>query len=617
MTNRNEQRREPRVAFSGFVRLRGLGEEESVEAEIRNLSALGMFVASKRVPRPGASVFCRVILGNDRRIIKGKVAWVAPDAPAQHVGAGIEFVDLCRKDSEVLRQVLDVSAPSADLDCPVPELVAKIDSDNLGRVEVEFEGLASPVKARARITEDGLVLTTKLPFLRVGSDVKVRFSSPEGTTKAAASRQGRLQAVSLGATGEDGVPRLLVELIAPEAVEADNTVGPTPPVRLEVDTEPQALTLPLPSFRERQDMRASAPQELTDPDITPVMNTMPASPGSDPEAMLEPSTPHADVAPVAYAAAEVSDTQVVRGLAAEPVCEAPPPEAAPEVAALAAEVTPVNGKPSSLQVKQVNWSPSLTAGASLPPALASMEINLTPMPEPAEQGASLPAPLILPPAPVSEPTLRVTSGRDLLPPFASQPHKQPQSVLWKVLVGAAVAAVAVALLLLSGDEAKRMVPSASSQVPAEPSPQPQGIRIEALPAALPKPAAPSWATKKPVVKPAVAAVDGEWRPISDPSWPFTVAVEGAETTVFVPLAGSPSGHRVYNVTQPNGVGAILPQGELSSHAGKFVVNEAGITQVWAEMRDNGLHLRVLFGRNVAAHTATLEAEGLRVVATRR
>ena len=256
MVTQTDQRREPRVAFTGFVRLRGLGEEESVEAEIRNLSATGMFVASARVPPPGAAIFCRVIIGNDRRTIKGKVAWATPGSNAETRGAGIEFTDISKRDSEVLRYAVDANAAETNLEGPTPQVVAMVDSDNLGCVEVAFEGLTAPVNAQARITPEGIVLTTKLPFLRVGSDVRLSYPTLNGLMPAQ-TRHGRLAAVTLGPTGQDGIPRLLVELsVATEEVAAG--ASPAPVARADFDTEPQGFTLPMPASAFRAPPQASA-----------------------------------------------------------------------------------------------------------------------------------------------------------------------------------------------------------------------------------------------------------------------------------------------------------------------------------------------------------------------
>lgn len=487
MASGSDQRRESRVAFSGFVRLRGLGEEESVEAEIRNLSSMGMFVASKNVPEPGAAVFCRVVIGNDRRIIKGKVAWASPGSLAEPRGAGIEFIDISKKDSEVLRHVVDANVHESTSASPTPQVVSIVDSDNLGRVEVSFEGLQAPIVARAKMTPEGMVLTAKLPFLRVGSEVRVSYA-----TRDAANRpmQGRLQAVSLGSTGADGVPRLLVELTVPQ----DEPALAAAPVLGELafhDTEPQGLTLPMP------------------------------------------------VSPMVVDAATVAE---------------------------------------EIEIIDIESAPQMPA--VLAPLLSD--------------------------APVSEPTMRVDlAGNFDLPSEPATALSALQSS-WKILIMAALAAAAAAFLAFGGDDLETSSPVVSAtptgQLPQLLPAANEDIRIERLPEVPP-----------PKAKKAADA----WRPISDPSWPFTVLAEGSTTTIFIPFDGSQSDSRVYDIKNPNGVVALLPSGTIHGNFGKYRVRQAGIAQVWVEARDNGLHARVLFGTIVQSHVATLEKDGLRVVATIR
>lgn len=500
------------MAFSGFVRLRGLGEEESVEAEIRNLSSMGMFVASKNVPEPGAAVFCRVIIGNDRRIIKGKVAWASPGSLAEPSGAGIEFIDISKKDSEVLRHVVDSNVHEANGTSPTPPVVSIVDSDNLGRVEVSFEGLATPVVARARMTPEGMVLTTKLPFLRVGSEVRVSYAVGDAANHP---KQGRLQAVSLGSTGADGVPRLLVELTVPH----NESVMVAAPVSSELalhDTEPTGLTLPMPSSSLR---------------------------------------------------------------------------AEPAVVAQEVEFIDIESAPQQ-----------------------SIEVSLTPMP-------AVLAPLLLSNAPVSEPTMRVdlAAGFDL--PSESATALSALQSSWKIFVVAALAAAAAAFLAFGGDDLEKSSPVVSvaptGPLPQLAAPANEGIRIERLPEVPPAKVEVEASAVGEVPASKVKKVADAWRPISDPSWPFTVVAEGSTTTIFIPFDGEQTDSRVYDINKPNGVVALLPNGTIHGNFGKYRVRQAGIAQVWVEARDNGLHARVLFGTIVQSHIATLEKDGLRVVATVR
>jgi hypothetical protein len=533
------------------VRLRGLGEEESVEAEIRNLSALGMFVASKRVPQPGAAVFCRVLIGNDRRIIKGKVAWASPGNPDEPMGAGIEFIDLSNKDCEVLRHVVQTNVA----DAPAPEIRAGMNSDQLGRVEVIFEGLPAPVNARARVTPEGIVLTTKLPFLRVGSHVKIRHLGAAEAGRPGA-HEGQLQAVSLGSTGEDGVPRLLVELnVAAGDVSLEpltegsvltTAASPPPHARAIEDTDPQPFTLPMPGSPfnvalvpdgPRNDLALQGgPHDLSDPDVTPVSSAL---------ALMSQLSAEIDLSHPARRGEEQARSR----------------------------------PPSAMPVAQ------------------SIDLHLTPLP-------AVLTPLLTQ-ASVSEPTTRVERLLDHAPPL--------QSSHGKMVMGAAMVVVAVVFFIARSNEPPSALRRPQSPKPTEAPPQATGIRIAPLPP--PRKMAPG-------VKAPPAGVEAQkpevaWRPISDPTWPFTLVAEGAATTIFIPLQGDQSESRVYAISGPNGVVAQIPHGRIRGAVGKYSVNQAGVTQVWVEERETGLHARVVFGRNVQSHQALLEPTGLRVVAKLR
>ena len=535
------------MAFSGFVRLRGLGEEESVEAEILNLSAAGMCVASERVPQPGAAVFCRVVIGNDRRIIKGKVAWASPGDSAHPMGAGIEFIDLSKKDSEVLRQVVQTNV------APSPQVVPVVNSDDLGRVEVTFEGLPSPVNARARITPEGIVLTTKLPFLRVGSQVKIRhLGAVEGGRPGA--REGKLQAVSLGSTGGDGVPRLLVELaVATDDVSpgrlstwplpATTPLSPVPEPLITQDTDPQPFTLPLhaSAFAESSDMLEASHEPK---DAGPTMEAQDVS--------------DADITPVSDASALMSQLHVEIDSAAAPV--------------------------STGGVREMHFPKTLPLPAVWAPLLT--------------------------PAPVSEPTMRVEMSSGETAPMGAR-----LSTSWKLAIAAAAVVAGAGFFALSGDDLPAVSPKpepASAAKPAEPSLN-TGIRIAPLPREAPAPMATAKITPAAVHKETPAA----WRPIADPTWPFTLVAEGDTTTIFIPLQGDQSESRVYAITKPSGLVALLPHGRIRGSVGKYPVRQAGVTHVWVEERETGLHARVVFGSRVLSHQAKLEPAGLRVVAKLR
>jgi hypothetical protein len=252
----------------------------------------------------------------------------------------------------------------------------------------------------------------------------------------------------------------------------------------------------------------------------------------------------------------------------------------------------------------------------------SIEVSLTPMP-------AVLAPYLLADAPVSEPTMRVDLAGNFDLPAEPVTALAALQSSWKYFVVAALSAAAAAFLAFGGDDLEKSSPSVSvastEQLPQLAPGVNEDIRIERLPEVTRAKAAVTVVAVTELPKaqvleqpaPKVKKAADVWRPISDPSWPFTVVAEGSTTTIFIPFDGAQTDSRVYDIKKPNGVVALLPNGTIAGNFGKYRVRQAGIAQVWVEARDNGLHARVLFGTLVQSHVATLEKDGLRVVATVR
>jgi hypothetical protein len=85
------------------------------------------------------------------------------------------------------------------------------DTDLIGeeasrRLRVCFDGVPTPVRVRATLTSSGVRMSTRLPFLRVGSPVRLAPTDEE------TARWARVRRVRLS-SGE--TPELLVELELP------------------------------------------------------------------------------------------------------------------------------------------------------------------------------------------------------------------------------------------------------------------------------------------------------------------------------------------------------------------------------------------------------------------
>src|SRR5688572_12793510 len=185
-----ELRRQRRVPYHANVRLRASGYEHSVVAQVENLSATGIFVTAEEVPETGTEVECRMLVGMEGCTLRGQIAWVRPPAVVGDdvAGAGIRFLELGERESEILAKLLE----PAEAGCEP--------------VDVWFEGLRSPIRSHAVVTDDGLRIATRLPFLRLDSPVRVSFQR-RGVEE---ERHGRLESVTLEPSTEDGVPHLNV-----------------------------------------------------------------------------------------------------------------------------------------------------------------------------------------------------------------------------------------------------------------------------------------------------------------------------------------------------------------------------------------------------------------------
>jgi hypothetical protein len=200
-----DARRQHRIIYQTKIRMRAPGRDDSVIARVQNLSANGMFVTASDLPDAGTEVQCRLTLGGERRTLRGRVAWVRPASPATPLkspGAGIEFIELDKRDSELLNRLVDPT------------------DERRQAVDVWFEGMATPIRCQAVVVGDGLRLETRLPFMRVNSEVRVAFSQQT----PAEVREGILHGVTLEPSPEDGVPFLRIGVTVPPLDSAIGTI---------------------------------------------------------------------------------------------------------------------------------------------------------------------------------------------------------------------------------------------------------------------------------------------------------------------------------------------------------------------------------------------------------
>jgi Tfp pilus assembly protein PilZ len=284
-----ELRRQPRVAYQTNIRVRPAGADESVVARMQNLSASGMFVTAPGLPAAGTDVLCRMLVAGERCTLKGKVAWVrqasATDEAEDEPGAGIRFVDLNPRASGLLERLLAPALGLADPAAPAEEPV---------QVDVWFEGLRAPIRSQAAVADDALRISTRLPFLRLTSPVRLTFVR-RGVEEV---RTGFVEAVTLEPSASDGVPRLQVTVQTPIPDKVQGII--------EV---PDALTFSPP------DMMVSEPLMVVDPAaVVPPPRARPP---------LE-VTPRPMGAPVVASTVAFEETLTQRLAREQPITPAPP-----------------------------------------------------------------------------------------------------------------------------------------------------------------------------------------------------------------------------------------------------------------------------------------------------
>jgi hypothetical protein len=240
-----------------------------VVARVQNLSTSGVFVTATDLPEAGTEVMCRMLVAGERCTFKGFVAWVRPPGAQgdgdSSPGAGIQFVEVSDRDTELLARLIqpDVSDRQA--------------------VDCWFEGMSAPIKSHASITDDALNISTKLPFLRLNSPVKVSFTR-RGVEEV---RSGILEAVTLEPSAEDGIPRLRLTVSTPQSDSAYGTIDvpgadEAPPVAavleeprtvvspMSIETPlPQPVQPPPPATIETAPLAAAPEARPKDRDLTP------------------------------------------------------------------------------------------------------------------------------------------------------------------------------------------------------------------------------------------------------------------------------------------------------------------------------------------------------------
>lgn len=209
------------------IRLKGVSGEETIRAEVVHISESGVYVIAPMMLATGSEVECGIGNEGEEIAVQGTVKWshrtldrhgekgqkdggrehtqtlVAlgggrPEKPRSRPsiqgGMGIGFRNLSAEDKRRLDELRERTA--------IQTTPARL----------RFFGIPGMVSARGYYTHDGLLLETRLPFLQIGSSVRLELMD------SGACHEGKIVRAELDPNTEDNIPFLRVGLeIEPQA----------------------------------------------------------------------------------------------------------------------------------------------------------------------------------------------------------------------------------------------------------------------------------------------------------------------------------------------------------------------------------------------------------------
>lgn len=196
-----------RVHFEAMVAVGGAEGGAAFEAESVDLSSDGMRLKTAYLPQLGDRLVCRFDGPGTEIVAVGEVTW----ATEQNRGGefGLKFVDLDGETEQALRELCEADAEPVEAAPPAdaPALPAKPKVARNSRVKLHIEGLASPMKARVRDSDDAKVCVgSSLEFLKLGRQVEVE------DVDAGNRREGFVDTVKVEIDPATSVPQLVVSL---------------------------------------------------------------------------------------------------------------------------------------------------------------------------------------------------------------------------------------------------------------------------------------------------------------------------------------------------------------------------------------------------------------------
>jgi hypothetical protein len=525
---------------------------QPIRGRALNLSPSGVFIEAEAACAVGTDLICDIPLPGGRRRLKGRVARTQA-LPRASIGLGIEFLELEARDQAVLHQLVRETGAHSRL------------------VKVRFEGLREQLRSQAVMTDDGMRLSTALPFLRLTSEVDVSIIAGESRIES----KGVVRDVQIEPKAADGVPRLAVDVALPggvpdaartpapapspaEAPQAAAAAAPAPALgpravpRVEEDSAPRSRP---PARRRLKLNRRRVPVD----DVSPLPGTTFAAPPAPPEPPALFPGPRLAPGMTPAPTPEPARPQGPKGAASAPAAPGRP-------RAPGSRLDGARGAPRSATPSSVTPGP-LEAGADVPPTEATVAREIA--------GLRLGG-------------IVVTAALGVLAVVVVIDHLTLRRLGRAVETGTPPAVGSAPVASPPRPRAAMpaaVEPSAATGAPATPAPTstepPMPTRL------FPPPRRPGEAPPPPAPPLAVLAPKGARAP--------EVLLEGDRATASVPVRGSTAGMVHYSLAKPRGVAINLPLAESVLPHGVHVVGRGGFTNVWIRERpEGGIQVRFLF-----------------------
>ena len=188
-----------RVTFEAAVTATDPTGGSAFEAESIDVSPEGMRLRTAYVPEAGERLLCRFDGPEGEVVVEGEVIWRNEEAKGGEFG--IKFTALDTATEEAVRALCK---DLAETDDPEDKAAAMPKGS---RVRLHIEGLASPMKARVRDSDDKETLVgSNLEFLKVGRSLELE------DVEKGQKREAFVDHVKVEVDAASGVPQLVVAL---------------------------------------------------------------------------------------------------------------------------------------------------------------------------------------------------------------------------------------------------------------------------------------------------------------------------------------------------------------------------------------------------------------------